>query len=178
MAEPRPEDIPALDDAAYESVLSTDWHPFYDARGVPWRDLRDLPWFSMIYGDFPWLCWGLRDGIYGDFPWFSMAVEWVSDGRQWILDWGFFEVFSNGFRIWDSNGWFVDFHFDGLLWWLAILDWRFFLLVSCWLVFVCWDVWFFSWCCWKDIPTPSDNLWLCENENSYRKLPIYSWFAY
>jgi len=30
----QPEDIPALDDAAYESVLSTDWHPFYDARGV------------------------------------------------------------------------------------------------------------------------------------------------
>eukprot|EP00913_Durusdinium_trenchii_P022084 g20752.t1 len=30
----QPEEIPALDDAAYESVLSTDWHPFYDARGV------------------------------------------------------------------------------------------------------------------------------------------------
>ena len=34
----RPEDIPALDDAAYESVLSTDWHPFYDARGVSWLE--------------------------------------------------------------------------------------------------------------------------------------------
>ncbi|CAE7660372.1 Cep164 [Symbiodinium pilosum] len=30
----KPEDLPALDDSAYESVLSTDWHPFYDARGV------------------------------------------------------------------------------------------------------------------------------------------------
>ncbi|CAK9102388.1 unnamed protein product [Durusdinium trenchii] len=29
-----PEDLPVLDDSAYESVLSTDWHPFYDARGV------------------------------------------------------------------------------------------------------------------------------------------------
>jgi len=28
------EEIPNLEDAAYESVLSTDWHPFYDARGV------------------------------------------------------------------------------------------------------------------------------------------------
>ncbi|CAJ1413854.1 unnamed protein product [Effrenium voratum] len=30
----QPDDIPTLDDSAYESVLSTDWHPFYDARGV------------------------------------------------------------------------------------------------------------------------------------------------
>eukprot|EP00437_Effrenium_voratum_P008468 CAMPEP_0181427500 /NCGR_PEP_ID=MMETSP1110-20121109/16204_1 /TAXON_ID=174948 /ORGANISM="Symbiodinium sp., Strain CCMP421" /LENGTH=624 /DNA_ID=CAMNT_0023550715 /DNA_START=39 /DNA_END=1913 /DNA_ORIENTATION=+ len=30
----QPDDIPELDDRAYESVLSTDWHPFYDARGV------------------------------------------------------------------------------------------------------------------------------------------------
>ena len=36
----QPEEIPALDDAAYESVLSTDWHPFYDARGVTWRRQR------------------------------------------------------------------------------------------------------------------------------------------
>eukprot|EP00440_Ansanella_granifera_P015433 gb/GFBE01016777.1/.p1 GENE.gb/GFBE01016777.1/~~gb/GFBE01016777.1/.p1 ORF type:complete len:657 (+),score=155.04 gb/GFBE01016777.1/:1-1971(+) len=27
-------DMPMLDDSAYESVLSTDWHPFYDTRGV------------------------------------------------------------------------------------------------------------------------------------------------
>ena len=27
----QPDDIPTLDDSAYESVLSTDWHPFYDA---------------------------------------------------------------------------------------------------------------------------------------------------
>mmetsp|Transcript_56213 Transcript_56213/g.100165 ORF Transcript_56213/g.100165 Transcript_56213/m.100165 type:complete len:648 (+) Transcript_56213:62-2005(+) len=26
--------VPMLDENAYESVLSTDWHPFYDARGV------------------------------------------------------------------------------------------------------------------------------------------------
>lgn len=28
------EELPVLDDSAYESVLSTDWHPFYDSRGV------------------------------------------------------------------------------------------------------------------------------------------------
>jgi len=27
-------EVPMLDDNAYQSVLSTDWHPFYDARGV------------------------------------------------------------------------------------------------------------------------------------------------
>jgi len=31
---PKMGDMPELDDSAYESVLSTDWHPFYDARGV------------------------------------------------------------------------------------------------------------------------------------------------
>ena len=75
---------------------------------------------------------GWRD--LGDFPWLSNGS---SDGRQWILDWGFFDFFE-----WVSNGWFVDFHFDGLLWWLAILDWRFFFvgeLLACF--FVCWDVW-------------------------------------
>jgi len=30
----RLENVPMLDESAYESVLSTDWHPFYDARGV------------------------------------------------------------------------------------------------------------------------------------------------
>ena len=94
----RPEDIPALDDAAYESVLSTDWHPFYDARGVPWTICSRvlLFFFSGLFsGDFS------MGFLHGISPWDSM-ICWF-----WWFWWGhcggfamFYGCFSFFFLGW------------------------------------------------------------------------------